>query len=96
VLARALLKAPGHTLPLLPAGEAHIAEVGSTDNLTQYQITGLDFSPTPIWLDHDGNTARRAVGLVFRIPAGRVASLAKLSGAQSAADGAWSENSRSS
>jgi len=39
VLARALLKAPGHTLPLLPAGEAHIAEVGSTDNLTQYQIT---------------------------------------------------------
>ena len=24
VLARALLKAPGHTLPLLPAGEAHI------------------------------------------------------------------------
>src|SRR3979490_142245 len=29
VLARALLKAPGHTLPLLPAGEARISSAGS-------------------------------------------------------------------
>lgn len=91
VLARALLKAPGHTLPLLPAGEAHITEVGSTDNLTQYQITGLDFSPTPIWLDHDGNTAASLSGWFSVIPADRVASLAKLNGAQTAADSAWSE-----
>jgi imidazolonepropionase-like amidohydrolase len=91
VLARALLKAPGHTLPLLPAGEAHITEVGSTDNLTQYQITGLDFSPTPIWLDHDGNTAASLSGWFSVIPADRVALLAKLNGAQTAADSAWSE-----
>jgi imidazolonepropionase-like amidohydrolase len=90
VLARALLKAHGHTLPLLPAGEAHITEVGSTDGLTQYQITGLDFSPTPIWLEHDGNTAASLSGWFSVIPAGRVASLKALSGAQAAADGAWS------
>ena len=46
VLARALLKAPGHKLPLLPAGEASIEEsgklkVGKTE-LTQYRITGRD------------------------------------------------------
>ncbi len=36
VLARALLKAPGHTLPLLPAGEAHISEVETNGDLTLY------------------------------------------------------------
>jgi hypothetical protein len=90
VLARALLKAHGHTLPLLPAGEAHITEVGSTGDLTQYQITGLDFSPTPIWLDHDGNTASSVSGWFSVVPAGRIASLKELSGAQATAESAWS------
>ena len=90
VLARALLKAHGHTLPLLPAGEAHITEVGSTGDLTQYQITGLDFSPTPIWLDHDGNTAASLSGWFSVVPTGRVASLKELSGAQATAESAWS------
>ena len=90
VLARALLKAPGHTLPLLPAGEARITQVGSSDELTQYQITGLDFSPTPVWLDRDGNTAAWLSGWFTVIPASRVASVAKLTAAQSAADSAWS------
>ena len=65
VLARALLKSPTHTLPLLPAGEAHIESAGTADistsgaktTLTQYQIVGLGFSPMAIWLDHDGSTA---------------------------------------
>src|SRR5437879_13093687 len=66
VLARALLKAPGHTLPLLPAGEAKITSAGSVSlpsgdgsrsELTQYAISGLDFGPTSLWLDADGNTA---------------------------------------
>ena len=90
VLARALLKAPGHTLPLLPAGEARITQVGSSDELTQYQITGLDFSPTPIWLDHDGNTAAWLSGWFTVVSATRVADVAKLTAAQSAADSAWS------
>lgn len=63
VLARALLKAPGHRLPLLPAGEATIETVGplgagaeADPGLTLYEITGLDFSPTPVWLTRDGGT----------------------------------------
>src|SRR5215813_12342492 len=61
VLARALLKAPDHKLPLLPAGEAKIEEsgklkVGDTE-LTQYRIIGLSFTPQTIWLNHNGDTA---------------------------------------
>src|SRR4029453_14022713 len=68
VLRPALLKAPGHRLPLLPAGEASIEEsgklnVGKTE-LVQYRITGLGFTPQAIWLDHDGNTAGRVWRLV--------------------------------
>jgi len=71
VLARALLKAPQHHLALLPAGEASIETVGllpaggaAADEpaLTLYEITGLDFSPTPIWLDRNGETAAIASG----------------------------------
>jgi len=63
VLARALLKAPNHTLPLLPAGEAHIEAAGSIKaaggkrTLNEYLITGLGFQPASIWLDADGPTA---------------------------------------
>src|SRR5437879_7685990 len=60
VLARALLKAPNHKLPLLPAGEATIEQAGKVTSgnrvLTEYRITGLGFSPQPIWLDHDGTS----------------------------------------
>ena len=70
-LARALLKAPGHRLALLPAGEAAIEKVelaaedaartsGPHGPLTLYAITGLDFSPTPVWLASDGTTAASA------------------------------------
>ncbi len=71
VLARALLKAPHHTLALLPAGEAHLDALGSvslslanghTVALGQYAISGLDFSPTPIWLDPQTNTAALLAG----------------------------------
>jgi len=62
LLARALLKAPGGSLALLPEGEARIEKVGDQDvragersqHVTQYAITGLDFSPTSVWLDADG------------------------------------------
>lgn len=60
-LAKALLAAGGR-LPLLPAGEASIEKrgelkiegKGQTRTVTQYAISGLDFAPTPIWLDQDG------------------------------------------
>lgn len=90
VLARALLKAPGHSLPLLPAGVAHIDEVETNGDLTLYHITGLDFSPTPIWLDHDGNMAAQISGWFAVIPTARAAALKKLTAAQTKADSAWS------
>src|SRR5262249_3157136 len=47
VLARALLKARGHKLQLLPGGEAKIEESGKLKigekELTQYRIVGLSF-----------------------------------------------------
>jgi Amidohydrolase family len=60
VLARALLKAPQHHLALLPAGEASLEEIPGTDPQSPwvlYEISGLDFSPTAIWLDRQQETA---------------------------------------
>ena len=61
VLARALLKAPGQRLKLLPAGEAWL-ERGArwprpADALTLYRIGGIEFTPVPVWLDEKGATA---------------------------------------
>src|SRR6266480_789049 len=94
VLARALLKAPGHKLPLLPAGEASIEESGKLNvgkiELTQYRITGLGFTPQAIWLDHDGNTAASVSGWFSVIPAQYEPAIPQLQAAQQAADNAWS------
>lgn len=61
LMARALLAAGGR-LPLLPAGEASIEKRGElkiesngqTRTVVQYAISGLDFTPSPLWLDQDG------------------------------------------
>ncbi|HSK43274.1 MAG TPA: amidohydrolase family protein [Candidatus Binatia bacterium] len=63
LLAQALLAAPGHKLPLLPAGEASIEKRselkinanGQSRTVTQYAIAGLGFSPFSFWMDSDGN-----------------------------------------
>ena len=59
VLARALLAAPGQKIALLPAGDASIRDVGEltvsaggkTQHVTCYEIGGLGFTPSPVWLD---------------------------------------------
>lgn len=55
MLARALLKAPDNTLPLLPAGQARIERLDARqidgDALTLYAIHGLNLTPELIWLD---------------------------------------------
>ncbi len=61
LLAQALLKAGG-TMALLPDGEAHIEKTGEatvqagsrTKHLTAYAITGLDLTPTRLWMEDDG------------------------------------------
>ncbi len=91
VLARALLKAPNHKLALLPAGEATIEQInaGST-KLTEYRITGLGFSPQPIWLDRNGTPA--SVSPWFSVvPDGAESSIQQLREAQQKTDAAWSE-----
>jgi imidazolonepropionase-like amidohydrolase len=94
VLARALLKAPNHKLPLLPAGEATIEKEGKitsgNSECTQYRITGLGFSPQPIWLDRNGTSV--SVSPWFSVvPDGFESSLTQLRDAQQKTDVAWSE-----
>src|SRR5439155_7060125 len=98
VLARALLKAPGHKLSLLPAGEARIEEAGKLSvnglsgkvELIQYRIVGLVFTPQSIWLDHNGNTAASVSSWFSVISAPYEAAIAQLQSAQQIADNAWS------
>jgi imidazolonepropionase-like amidohydrolase len=97
VLARALLKAPRHHLALLPAGEATLETVGplAADTaggaaLIQYQITGLDFSPTPVWLDREGNTAAFISGWIAIVSPAARALLPQLTAAQTRVAESWS------
>jgi len=61
LLAQALLRAPGHRLKLLPAGEAWIEDdtardievAGARRRLHRVAIAGLGFSPDLVWLDED-------------------------------------------
>jgi hypothetical protein len=94
VLARALLKAPNHKLPLLPAGEATIEKAGKVTSgnhvFTEYRITGLGFSPQSIWLDNNGASA--SVSSWFSVvPDGSDSSLARLREEQEKTDVAWSK-----
>jgi imidazolonepropionase-like amidohydrolase len=78
ILARALLAAPGGKLPLLPAGEASIEKrgelkieaAGKSRTVIQYAVTGLDFTPSPIWLDPDGTFFAVASSWMSIIPEG--------------------------
>jgi Amidohydrolase family len=94
VLARALLKAPNHKLPLLPAGEATIEQAGKVTSgnnvFTEYRITGLGFSPQTIWLDRNGASA--SVSSWFSVvPDGSDSSIARLREEQQKTDVAWSK-----
>ncbi len=93
VLARALLKAPNHKLPLLPAGEASIESAGKVKTtkgeLTEYRIIGLGFSPRSIWLDGDG-LASSVSGWFSVVPDGTESAINDLRTAQEKTDAAWS------
>lgn len=85
-LARALLAAPGHKLPLLPAGEATIVKLGERiaggKRLTAYDISGLGFTPTPVWLDDRGELFASASSWLSVIEEGNDAALPELIKAQ--------------
>ena len=94
VLARALLAAPGGTLSLLPDGEARIARVGDLvvhrgnepRTVVQYAITGLDLTPTRIWLDSNGEFFALGGSFFMAIREGWDAAQPELLQAQQAAD----------
>jgi imidazolonepropionase-like amidohydrolase len=93
VLARALLKAPGRKLPLLPAGEAKIEQGGKVSTksgtLTEYRITGLGFTPQSVWLGPDGGMA--TVSSWFSVISTPYANaIAPLRAAQEKTDADWS------
>jgi imidazolonepropionase-like amidohydrolase len=96
VLARALLKAPNHKLPLLPSGEATIEAAGKVvlqsgkAELTEYRITGLGFSPQSLWLDR-GGTAASVSSWFSVVPDGSESAIPQLRTAQEKTDAAWSE-----
>jgi len=94
VLARALLKAPNHKLPLLPAGEASIEAAGrlatAKGELTEYRIVGLGFSPSSVWLDNNG-VALQVSGWFSVLPDGAEGVIKDLQSAQEKTDAAWSE-----
>jgi imidazolonepropionase-like amidohydrolase len=62
LLARALLRAPGHRLDLLPEGQQTIEELGTlavkngrqAKTLHLYALSGSGFEPSDIWLDEQG------------------------------------------
>jgi imidazolonepropionase-like amidohydrolase len=77
ILAQGLLK-NGGKLPLLPGGEASLKELktipveanGKKVMVTLYQVDGLDFSPTYLWLDDQHNAFAAVQGWSGLIRAG--------------------------
>ncbi len=94
VLARALLKAPGRRLKLLPAGEAWLERgtqlTAAGHVLTLYRIGGIEFTPVPVWLDEKAATAAVIDDWFEVLGAELKPMLPRLQAAQGAADQAWS------
>jgi hypothetical protein len=104
VLVRALLQAPDHRLALLPEGEARL-ETGKSlevkgahgkSKLTQYRISGLNFMPTPVWLDQHGVTAGVLSDWLTTIAPDYTAAVDTLSAAQEVALRDWHQRLASS
>jgi len=94
LLAKALLAAPGHRLPLLPTGEARIEELaseevgngGATRKIKLYALSGLGFAPGYVWLDENRDLFVSVGGWAAVFREGWVDVVPKLTGIQSAAE----------
>jgi imidazolonepropionase-like amidohydrolase len=86
-----MLKAPDHSVNLLPSGKAHIEPLTTLEvsngsekkTLTSYAITGFGFSPFPVW--YDGDKMFGTAGVVSFLPEGWEKVGPELSKAQDAA-----------
>jgi hypothetical protein len=96
LLARALWRAPGHRLALLPEGEASIERVGEktlrrgpdAKTVTQYAITGVDFQAIRVWLDERDEFFASVSGWTSVVPDGWESSVPELERAQDEASDA--------
>ncbi|MFL6197077.1 MAG: amidohydrolase family protein [Thermoanaerobaculia bacterium] len=78
LLATALLRSPGHRLPLLPDGEAHLETVGTARlalgaqarDLTLYAISGLATPTLYVWMERPDLFFGRYDGFVTAVPEG--------------------------
>lgn len=98
VLARALLKAPGGKLELLPSGTATLTSLppfewtdvnGERRKAVLHQIGGLDFSPLVVWLDPQGETVAVLAGWVNVVVDPFATEQAVLQERQDAVDREW-------
>src|SRR4029077_1504688 len=64
---------------------------GSTTELTQYAISGLDFKPQRVWLDAKGETAAILSPWFSIIPSQSEPAIAELQKEQQKAENGWSE-----
>ena len=96
LLTKALLAAPGGRLPLLPAGEAHVAKLdsrkvqagGKERTADLYAVYGLGFSPSYEWLDAQHNLFAGISGWAAVVPEGWEGVVPELNHAQDAAEAA--------
>jgi len=94
LLAKALLAAPGHRLPLLPTGEARIEELateevkngGATKKVHLYSLSGLGFAPGYVWLDENRDLFASVGGWAAVFREGWVDVVPRLTSIQSAAE----------
>ena len=96
VLARALLASPAHSLDLFPTGRAHIDSVeavtveanGASRVVIRYDVSGLGFAPSPVWLDRDRTLFAQGGSWFMLIRSGWEPAAAKIIDRQRAADAA--------
>ena len=90
----ALLKAPDHSLNLLPGGKAHAEKLTDLSvgdgplqkTVTAYAITGVSNTPFAVWMTQDGHFFGSAGGLSL-LPKGYEGAMKALTDAQTAALG---------
>jgi imidazolonepropionase-like amidohydrolase len=94
LLARALLRAPGRKLALLPEGEASIERVAEATirsgagerTVILYAVSGLGFAPEFVWLDRDGTYFASASTWLTAVREGWEGAVSKLLEAQETAE----------
>ena len=87
LLVQALL-AHGNVIPLLPEGEARLTKIATRPEATLYAVTGLDFSPSYLWIGKSGRLFAVVSGWFTLIGKGQEKLLPALREVQKKADGA--------